>query len=187
MERSLELLSGPDVFWLGPYVLSRGSESFQAASQKALKLIPRTTRCDRDKAHSRDRQSYRGYQPGFADQKCSQVASRSYTKTGEERWAKGQATVRHHTRRQPLLLRRLFFLRRLKKAHLSPQILVNFYCCTIESILTNCISVWEALQGPPFPDQQVQEQLHPCGCHLAELCTTVIAAAPSCHTQSSNH
>ncbi|KAF0024967.1 hypothetical protein F2P81_021848, partial [Scophthalmus maximus] len=36
---------------------------------------------------------------------------------------------------------RLFFLRRLKKAHLSPQILVNFYRCTIESILTNCISV----------------------------------------------
>src|SRR4029434_10602553 len=33
-------------------------------------------------------------------------------------------------------------LRRLKKAHLSPQILVNFYRCTIESILTNCISVW---------------------------------------------
>ena len=37
---------------------------------------------------------------------------------------------------------RLFFLRRLKKAHLSPQILENFYRCTIESILTNCISVW---------------------------------------------
>ena len=35
---------------------------------------------------------------------------------------------------------RLFFLRRLKKAHLSPQIVVNFYRCTIESILTN--SVW---------------------------------------------
>jgi len=32
---------------------------------------------------------------------------------------------------------RLFFLRRLKKAHLSPQILMNFYRCTIESILTN--------------------------------------------------
>src|SRR4029434_2454422 len=126
---------------------------------------------------------------------------------------------------------RLFFLRRLKKAHLSP--LVNFYRCTIESILTNCILVWygscsvvdrkrvvktaqrimvphspplrlssardvcgrraasrrtapipptdcfplplrEALQGPPFPDQQAQEQLLPCGCHPVELCTTVI-------------
>src|SRR4029434_10526451 len=33
----------------------------------------------------------------------------------------------------------------------------------------------EALQGPPFPDQQAQEQLLPCGCHPAELCTTVIA------------
>ncbi|XP_030283157.1 uncharacterized protein LOC115587459 [Sparus aurata] len=39
---------------------------------------------------------------------------------------------------------RLFFLRRLKKIHLSPQILVNFYCCTIESILTNCVTVWYA-------------------------------------------
>ncbi|XP_078281293.1 uncharacterized protein LOC144607980 [Rhinoraja longicauda] len=37
---------------------------------------------------------------------------------------------------------RLFFLRRLKKVHLSPQILVNFYRCTIESILTNCFTVW---------------------------------------------
>lgn len=41
MERLLELLSGPDVFWLGPYVLSRGSKSLQAVSQKALKLIPK--------------------------------------------------------------------------------------------------------------------------------------------------
>ena len=37
---------------------------------------------------------------------------------------------------------RLFFLRRLKKVHLSPQILVNFYRCTIESILTNWVTVW---------------------------------------------
>ncbi|KAI4885335.1 hypothetical protein NFI96_001849 [Prochilodus magdalenae] len=37
---------------------------------------------------------------------------------------------------------RLYFLRSLKKAHLCPRILVDFYRCTIESILTNCISVW---------------------------------------------
>jgi len=37
---------------------------------------------------------------------------------------------------------RLFFLRRLKKIHMSPQILVNSYRCTIEGILTNCITVW---------------------------------------------
>ena len=37
---------------------------------------------------------------------------------------------------------RLFFLRKLKKVHLSSQILVNFYSCTIESILTNCITLW---------------------------------------------
>ncbi|KAI4882367.1 hypothetical protein NFI96_008890 [Prochilodus magdalenae] len=37
---------------------------------------------------------------------------------------------------------RLYFLRSLKKVHLSPRILVNFYRCTIKSILTNGISVW---------------------------------------------
>ena len=35
----------------------------------------------------------------------------------------------------------LLFLRRLKKFHLSPQILLNFYRCTIESILISCITV----------------------------------------------
>ncbi|TWW74474.1 hypothetical protein D4764_14G0004770 [Takifugu flavidus] len=37
---------------------------------------------------------------------------------------------------------RLFFLRTLKKHHLSSDILVNFYRCTIESILTSCVTVW---------------------------------------------
>ncbi|XP_034400413.1 uncharacterized protein LOC117738594 isoform X3 [Cyclopterus lumpus] len=37
---------------------------------------------------------------------------------------------------------RLFFLRTLKKNHLSSAILVNFYRCVIESILTNCVTVW---------------------------------------------
>uniref|UniRef100_A0AAX7TJ37 Reverse transcriptase domain-containing protein n=1 Tax=Astatotilapia calliptera TaxID=8154 RepID=A0AAX7TJ37_ASTCA len=37
---------------------------------------------------------------------------------------------------------RLFFLRTLRKNQLSSDILVNFYRCTIESILTNCITVW---------------------------------------------
>ncbi|TWW76279.1 hypothetical protein D4764_13G0009410 [Takifugu flavidus] len=37
---------------------------------------------------------------------------------------------------------RLFFLRTLKKNHLSSDILVNFYRCTIERILTSCVTVW---------------------------------------------
>lgn len=36
----------------------------------------------------------------------------------------------------------LYFLRSLKKAHLCSRILLDVYRCTIESILTNCISVW---------------------------------------------
>ncbi len=37
---------------------------------------------------------------------------------------------------------RLFFLRKLKKAKVPSQLLVNFYRSTIESILCLCITVW---------------------------------------------
>ncbi|XP_059828790.1 uncharacterized protein LOC132395778 [Hypanus sabinus] len=36
----------------------------------------------------------------------------------------------------------LYFLLSIKKADLCPKILMDFYRCTIESILINCISVW---------------------------------------------
>ena len=36
----------------------------------------------------------------------------------------------------------LLNLRRLKKFVLSPKTLTNFYRCTIESILSGCISAW---------------------------------------------
>ncbi|KAF7643942.1 hypothetical protein LDENG_00230570, partial [Lucifuga dentata] len=37
---------------------------------------------------------------------------------------------------------RLHFLRRMRRSHLPPPILTTFYRSTIESIMTNCISVW---------------------------------------------
>ena len=37
---------------------------------------------------------------------------------------------------------RLFNLRRLKEFSLSPKALRNFYRCTIESILSGCITAW---------------------------------------------
>ncbi len=37
---------------------------------------------------------------------------------------------------------RLFFLRRLRKFGTSPSILRSFYTCTVESILTGCITTW---------------------------------------------
>ncbi len=37
---------------------------------------------------------------------------------------------------------RLFFLRRLSKFGMSPSILRSFYTCTVESILTGCITAW---------------------------------------------
>ena len=36
----------------------------------------------------------------------------------------------------------LYFLRTLKKAQLSLRILMSFYRCSFESILTHCITVW---------------------------------------------
>ena len=36
----------------------------------------------------------------------------------------------------------LFNLRRLKKFGLSPKTLTNFYRCTIQSILSGCITAW---------------------------------------------
>ncbi len=84
----------------------------------------------------------------------------------------------------------LFFLRTLKKNHLSPAILVNFYRCAIESILTNCVTVWygncsvadrKALQrvvktaqritGTPLPaieDVQRKRCLHRAHCILKD-------------------
>lgn len=37
---------------------------------------------------------------------------------------------------------RLYFLRTLRKAHLSARLLKSFYHCVVESILTYCITVW---------------------------------------------
>ncbi len=37
---------------------------------------------------------------------------------------------------------RLFFLRWLRKFGMSPCILITFYTCTVESILTSCITAW---------------------------------------------
>ncbi len=37
---------------------------------------------------------------------------------------------------------RLFFLRQLRKFGTSPRILRSFYTCTVESILTGCITAW---------------------------------------------
>ena len=37
---------------------------------------------------------------------------------------------------------RLYFLRKLKQADLPRALLVNFYHCAVESVLTYCVSVW---------------------------------------------
>lgn len=37
---------------------------------------------------------------------------------------------------------RLYFLRTLRKAHLSAKLLESFYRCSVESILTYCITAW---------------------------------------------
>ncbi len=57
---------------------------------------------------------------------------------------------------------RLFFLRRLRKFGMSPSILRSFYTCTVESILTGCITAWFGKQHrwqPQKPDAFVGGEL----------------------------
>ena len=56
--------------------------------------------------------------------------------TNELSWSKHTRTVVKRARQD------LFPLRRLKRFDMVPQILIKFYSCTIESILTGCITAW---------------------------------------------
>ncbi len=51
-------------------------------------------------------------------------------------------TVRWRVLHKKKAHQRLFFLRRLRKFGTSPRILRSFYTCTVESILTGCITAW---------------------------------------------
>ncbi|KAM9404490.1 uncharacterized protein ACWYII_028318 [Salvelinus alpinus] len=56
--------------------------------------------------------------------------------TNKLTWSKHTMTVVKRARQN------LFPLRRLKRFGMGPQILKRFYSCTIESILTGCITAW---------------------------------------------
>jgi hypothetical protein len=56
--------------------------------------------------------------------------------TNKLSWSKHTKTVVKRARQN------LFLLRRLNKFGMGPQILKKFYSCTIESILTDCITAW---------------------------------------------
>ena len=56
--------------------------------------------------------------------------------TNKLTWSKHTKTVVKRARH------RVFPLRRLKRFGMGPQILKRFYSCTIESILTGCITAW---------------------------------------------
>uniref|UniRef100_A0A673ZIN4 Alkylated DNA repair protein AlkB homologue 8 N-terminal domain-containing protein n=1 Tax=Salmo trutta TaxID=8032 RepID=A0A673ZIN4_SALTR len=56
--------------------------------------------------------------------------------TNKLTWSKHTKTVVERARQN------LFPLRRLKRYGMGPQILKRFYSCTIESILTGCITAW---------------------------------------------
>ena len=56
--------------------------------------------------------------------------------TNKLTWSKHTKTVVKSPRQN------LFPLRRLKRFVMGPQILKRFYSCTIESILTGCITAW---------------------------------------------
>ena len=56
--------------------------------------------------------------------------------TNKLRWSKHTMTVVKKAQQS------LFHLRKLKRFGMCPQILKRFYSCTIESILTGCITAW---------------------------------------------
>ena len=56
--------------------------------------------------------------------------------TNKLTWSKHTKTVVKRAQQN------LFPLRRLKRFGMGPQILKKFYSCTIESILTGCITAW---------------------------------------------
>jgi hypothetical protein len=56
--------------------------------------------------------------------------------TNKLSWSKHTKTVMKRGRQN------LFPLRRLKRFGMGPQILKRFYSCTIQSILTGCITAW---------------------------------------------
>jgi hypothetical protein len=56
--------------------------------------------------------------------------------TNKLTWSKHTKTVVKRARQS------LFPLRRLERSVIGPQILKRFYSCSIESILTGCITAW---------------------------------------------
>jgi hypothetical protein len=72
--------------------------------------------------------------------------------TNKLSWSKHTKTVVKRARQN------IFPLRRLKRFGIGPQILKRFYSCTIESILTSCITAWYGIcsasdrkaEGPSF-------------------------------------
>jgi hypothetical protein len=63
--------------------------------------------------------------------------------TNKLTWSKHNKTVVKRAQQN------LFPLRRLKRFGIGPQILKRFYCCTIESILTGCITAWYMATARP--------------------------------------
>ncbi len=59
---------------------------------------------------------------------------------------------------------RLFFLRRLRKFGMSPSILRSFYTCTVESILTGCITGW--FGNSTAGNRKALQSVVWTGCHI---------------------
>ncbi len=58
----------------------------------------------------------------------------------------------------------LFFLRRLRKFGTSPRILRSFYTCTVESILTGCITAW--FGNSTAGNRRALERVVRTACHI---------------------
>ncbi|KAF7690055.1 hypothetical protein HF521_011859 [Silurus meridionalis] len=77
---------------------------------------------------------------------------------------------------------RLYFLRRLRKAHLPPPILTMFYRGTIESILSSCITAW--FGNCTVSDRKTLQRIRIV--HLSRLFSTCSLLSPQITISPSN-
>uniref|UniRef100_A0A3B3QVD1 Reverse transcriptase domain-containing protein n=1 Tax=Paramormyrops kingsleyae TaxID=1676925 RepID=A0A3B3QVD1_9TELE len=73
---------------------------------------------------------------GEAVEQVSSLRFLRVTLTDDLKWSSHTAAIVKRAQQ------RLYFLRRLRKARMSPTTLCRFYRCTVESILTGCITSW---------------------------------------------
>ncbi|CDQ63655.1 unnamed protein product [Oncorhynchus mykiss] len=109
------------------------------ASNSIIKFVDHTTVVglitnNAEKAHREERRALRVW--------CQENNLTLNINKTKEKIVDFRKQQREHPPIHKKVQQRIFNLRRLKKFGLSPKALTNFYRCTIESILSGCITAW---------------------------------------------